>query len=110
MHSFRNCLLSLFVLTSSINSVYAQQECCCQEYDTTGEAYAQSSFNSHWSAFIPVALIVGAAIWFGVADCCSSGSSNSNSKDGLGSLANKNGSKSHGSHSSNRANSHSGHY
>lgn len=112
MRIFRNCMLSLFILTSLSTSINAQQSCCYQECnDTTGEAYAQSSYNSHWSALVPLALIVGAAIWFGVADGSSSDSS-SNSNDGLGSLARRHHSHSYGSRSSRSSysNSHSGHY
>jgi len=109
MRIYRKCLLTLFLLASSTHSIHAQEACCYQECDTTGEAYAQSSYNSHWSAIVPIALIVGAAIWFGVADGNSSDSSGGNSKDGLGSLASKSRSSSYSS-SSGRSSSYSGHY
>ncbi len=116
MRIFRNCLLSLFIISSIGNLAHAQDPCYYQECDSTGEAYAQSSYNCHWSAFVPLALIVGAAIWFGVADGNSSNDSSSDSKNGLGSLARSrrsssyHSSRSHGSHSSGCSNSYSGHY
>ena len=33
----------------------------------TGSAYTQGSQTAHWSVYVPIAIIVGAAIWFGVA-------------------------------------------
>lgn len=87
MRIVRNLLLLTLFFSCATSSVYSEPPCCYNECEPCGEAYSQGSCTAHWSAYVPIVLIVGAAIWFGVADGNSSSSSNSNSKDGLGSLA-----------------------
>lgn len=54
----------------------------------TGSAYTQGSQTAHWSVYIPIAILVGAAIWFGVSDKNHDTSSYSDSQDALGSIEN----------------------
>ena len=82
---YRSFLLTI-ALTVATTSVYGQ-ESCCQEEGNYSSAYLESCSTPHWSIYIPIAILVGAAIWFGVADGNSDSSSSSNSQDGLGSMA-----------------------
>lgn len=95
MQIFRKLMILLLCFAFASQSVHAQSAWTQGvEEDECGDAYSQSSWTAHWSVYIPIALIVGAAIWFGVADSSSSTSfcSSSNdyrcrsSGDGLGSL------------------------
>ncbi len=111
MFHFCRYLLAFSLFFSFLSPLQAEENYYpAEEYDLTGEAYVQSSYNSHWSAYVPIALIVGAAIWFGIADTTSTDSS-SHSKDGLGSLASRRKHDSYSSYrSSCRTNSYSSHY
>jgi hypothetical protein len=74
-------------LTLAFSSVRGQQV-CCQGDDTYSPAYEQSCDTTHWSVYIPIAALVGAAIWFGLADGYDNNESSNNSQDALGSIAN----------------------
>lgn len=56
--------------------------------EDTGSAYTQGSQTAHWSVYVPIAIIVGAAIWFGLSDNNHETSSYSDSQDALGSIDN----------------------
>lgn len=57
--------------------------------DDPGSAYAESSQTAHWSVYIPITILVVAAIWFGVSDRNHNSSSySSDSQDALGSIEN----------------------
>lgn len=56
--------------------------------EDSGSAYTQGSQTAHWSVYIPIAILIGAAIWFGVSDKNHDTSSYSNSQDALGSIDN----------------------
>lgn len=72
------------LVTSSIHS----QSRYTPEDGNYSCAYSESSHSAHWSVYIPIAVLVGAAIWFGMADCKKEKHDSSNSKDALGSIAN----------------------
>jgi hypothetical protein len=74
-------------LTLAFSSLHGQQD-CCQADDAYSSAYAQSCDTTHWSVYIPIAALVGAAIWFGLADGYDNNESSNNSQDALGSIAN----------------------
>jgi hypothetical protein len=77
-------LVALTLLfTLAIPSIQGQET--PQEEENYSSAYQQSSHTAHWSAYIPLTIIVVAAIYLGIADKNSS-SSYSNSQDGLGSI------------------------
>lgn len=84
LRSFVVLTLVLTLTTSSING----QEPCCQEDESYSSAYMQSSHTAHWSVYIPIAILVGAAIWFGLADQKHESHDSNDSQDGLGSIAN----------------------
>ena len=90
----------LTLLTQTVNAQEYETEYFAYENDQSAEAFAQSSYNSHWSAYVPIALMVGAIIWFAVADNSASGYDSSDSKNGIGSIARRGRSHSRYSHSS----------
>jgi hypothetical protein len=98
--------LTLFTL-SAIRPAYGEQY--YQDSDNSGEAYSQSSCSAHWSAYVPIAVMIAAAIWFGVADGKSDDSSSSNNSghDGLGSLGSRSGSSHRSSSSSSSSSTYS---
>jgi len=75
-------LLFAFITTS------IQGQDCCEQSDDCGCAYSQGSQTAHWSVYIPITILVGAAICFGVSDRGHSSSNYSDSQDALGSIAN----------------------
>jgi hypothetical protein len=90
-------LLSTLFITSIQGQDETSQEETSQEQEGYSSAYQQSSRTAHWSAYIPLTIIVVAAIYLGIADKKSSHSNYSNSQDGLGSIDS---SKRHSSHRS----------
>lgn len=76
--------LAMILMTTSTYG----QESCYQEDADYSSAYVESSRTAHWSVYIPIALVVGAAIWFGIAENKKDYLSYSDSQDGLGSIAN----------------------
>lgn len=95
MQLLRKFTILVLCLSFVTQSVYGQTQDC--EECECGDAYSQSSSTAHWSVYIPIALLVGGAIWFGVADSSSSGSfascsdsgscSSGSGGNGLGSMA-----------------------
>lgn len=73
----------VFALTTS--SIYGQDSCYAEEVPCT--AYIQGTHTAHWSVYIPIAILVGVAIWFGLADRKESRHDSYDSQDGLGSIA-----------------------
>lgn len=108
MQLLRKFFFLMMLFVSALRPAYGDQG--CQDCDTCGEAYSQSSYTAHWSAYVPIAVLIAAGIWFGVADSKSddsSSSSDSSSHDGLGSLGSKSSSyKSCSSYSSGGYHSH----
>jgi hypothetical protein len=84
LHQFFTLTLLLTFATPSIHGQDPQY----QEDATYSSAYMQSSHAAHWSVYIPIALLVGAAIWFGVADRNHECHDYNDSQDALGSIAN----------------------
>ena len=76
-------LLFAFV-TTSIHS----QSTCNQDETECGSAYAEGSYTAHWSVYVPIAIIVVAAIGFTISDKSHHSSDYSDSQDGLGSIEN----------------------
>lgn len=70
------------VLTFATVSIYGQDP-QDQEEETQSAAYMESRNTAHWSIYIPIAILVGTAIWFGIADQ-HQGDHSSDSQDGLG--------------------------
>jgi hypothetical protein len=87
MKKLNHFVILTIVLTLATSSIYGQDP-CYQEDDTCSSAYMQSTNTAHWSVYIPIAIIVGAAIWFGVADHDSEKFDSSDSQNALGSIDN----------------------
>jgi len=88
MKKFCPLITFTLVLTCAISSIHAQDS-CQQEDGNFSSAYVESSHAAHWSVYIPIAILVGAAIWFGFADKDKDkGEDSNNSQDALGSIAN----------------------
>lgn len=80
--------ITALVLTASLLSSSLPAQCGeSPECDECGCAYVESSRSAHWSIYIPIVVVVGAAIWFGLADD-SSEKISYGSQDGLGSIDN----------------------
>lgn len=86
MKKLRPLVALTLALTLVTSSMYGQDS-YCQEDGNYSSAYVESSHATHWSVYIPIAILVGAAIWFGIADRSHDHHSSSDSQDGLGSLA-----------------------
>lgn len=86
MKKFRLFTALTLTLTLATCSIYSQ-DCAEQAEGNYSCAYTDGSHTAHWSAYIPVAALVAAAIWFGVADQTHEKHNSSNSQDGLGSMA-----------------------
>lgn len=67
MKKHRQLITSTLILMLALSSVYGQ-EIYPQQEETYSPAYLQSSHTAHWSVYVPIALLVGSAIWFGFAD------------------------------------------
>lgn len=98
IHKWVVFTLLFTLLTTSIQA----QDSYDQENEAAGSAYVQSSQSAHWSVYVPITILVVAAIWFGVSDKNHDHSSYTDSQDGLGSIDN---SKRHSSWRSGRSSS-----
>lgn len=104
MKKLHSLVALTLALTLAASSIYGQDP-DCQEGTDYSSAYVEGSNTAHWSVYIPIAILVGAAIWFGVADRHSEHhNSSTDSQDGLGSIAS---SKRISSHDSYRTHSYS---
>jgi hypothetical protein len=84
LHPFITATLLMTFVTSSI---YGQDP----NYQEDGEyssAYIQSHNSAHWTVYIPITILVGAAIWFGLADRRRQHQHSSDTQDALGSIDN----------------------
>lgn len=83
----RTAALFAALITSPL---YGEAHCYEDDgMDPENCAYMQSSHAAHWSAYVPIAVLIAAGICWSVADkkhSSSSGHCNSNSQNGLGSL------------------------
>lgn len=86
MKKFRPLVTLALALTLATSSIHGQ-DCNDQVDPNCSCAYAESSHTAHWSAYVPIAVIVAAAIWFGMADQKKEKHNSSDSQDGLGSMA-----------------------
>ncbi len=74
------------LLTMTISSLQSQEN---NENDADySSAYQESSHTAHWSIYIPISILVAAAIYFGIADQNDSRSDYYDSQDALGSIGN----------------------
>jgi hypothetical protein len=104
MKRLHQLITATLVLTLTTVSVYGQDVYQEDAYNSDSSAYIESSNTAHWSIYIPIAVLVGAAIWFGVADQHDPKHYLSDSQDALGSIANsKRISKHHASSRSNKS-------
>jgi hypothetical protein len=89
MRKFQKLVALTLILTCTTLSIYGQDP-YYQDYpeNDVGAAYVQSSNTAHWSVYIPIAILVGAAIFFGLADRHHPYHDSSDSQDALGSIAN----------------------
>ena len=83
MKKIRSIVALTLAFTCTISSIYSQDP-YQEDYSS---AYVESSHTAHWPAYIPITLLVAAAIWFGAADQHHERHHSSNSQDGLGSIA-----------------------
>lgn len=74
--------LSSILIVSSIEGqpICNEQDCC------DSSAYSESCYQAHWSAYVPIAILVAAAIFWGIADTKDSDYRSSDSQNGLGRL------------------------
>lgn len=91
MKTLRSFIAFTLILVSTTTSVCGQPPCCdqpicCDQSDVCCPAYEEGSNSAHWSVYIPIAALVGAAIWFGMADNKKDKNNSSNSQDALGSI------------------------
>lgn len=110
MKRFHQLVALTLVLAITTSSIYGQ-DLYNQEDESHSSAYMQSQNTAHWSVYVPIAILIGAAIWFGLADRKHEKHDSNDSQDGLGSMANSkrryNDSDSHRSHSHSRPHSRS---
>lgn len=76
--------MALVIATSALNG----HSPCLVDDEEFSPAYVESSHSAHWSVYIPIVALAGAAIWFGLADKSNSKKDSSDSQDALGSIAN----------------------
>lgn len=84
MKKIQKWIALTLLLSLSITSIHGQDE--FQYEEDFSPAYMESTQTTHWSAYIPIGVLVAAAIYFGVADQNDTYSSSSNSQDALGSI------------------------
>lgn len=73
MHTLRKLMLLTLLFALATTSIQAQEESYSPNlYETPdenyGNAYQQSSRAAHWSAYVPLTVLIVAAIFFGLAD------------------------------------------
>lgn len=86
MKKLRSLVILTLTLAFATTSISAQ-ETYYQTDENFSTAYAEGSNTANWTVYIPITLLVGAAIWFGLADRTKDKKHSSNSQDGLGSIA-----------------------
>lgn len=67
MERIRIFVIFTMLLTLTTTSIQCQPA-DFQEDGNYGSAYLESNQAAHWSAYVPIGIMVVAAIWFGVAD------------------------------------------
>jgi len=87
MNIWQRVITTTLIFAISTATTYGQNDTCQEEAECYPSAYEESSRTTHWSVYIPVAAIVGAAILFGLADAKQKKHASS-SQDALGSIAN----------------------
>lgn len=88
MKRLRQWIILTLFFTCTATSIQAH-EMDQEEYPSCGEAYIQSSHTAHWSVYVPITILIAAAIYFGIADQKNRGHHHSSdSQDALGSIVN----------------------
>ncbi|CUI17286.1 conserved putative membrane protein [Candidatus Protochlamydia naegleriophila] len=90
MQIIRTCVTLTLFFVLATHSVYGQPS-YSQEYeydDYSNSAYTQSCYSAHWSAYVPIAALLAAGVFWAIAD--------------------KHHSSHHSSHASSRSGSHHG--
>jgi|GEM_PF-3072480 len=77
----------VLIVTFAAPSVHGQ-DLPPQEEEGCSSAYLQSRHAAHGSVYIPITILVGAAIWFGLADRNHKHDHSIDSQDALGSIDN----------------------
>ncbi len=99
MEKLRKWVALTLLFTLVATSIQGQPTYIQQDDNTYSSAYEDSSRTAHWSAYVPIGIMVAAAIWFGVADTSNSDDSSSYGYYGYGSRSStSSGSYSHHSH------------
>ena len=75
------CLMTSFSMTPVKAYSQVDTECCAET-----SAYDESCSVAYWTASVPLVILLGAAVFFGMVDGNSTGESSHASQDGLGSL------------------------
>ena len=90
MRIFRKLWIAALLVALTISTLYGEAHCYEEnDIDPDNCAYMQSSHAAHWSAYVPIAVLIAAGICWSTADkkhSCSGSHCNSNSQNGLGSL------------------------
>lgn len=86
MNQLRQSMIIVLCIMFTLSSLQGQEICHQEkeEEEVCSEAYLQSSYTAHWSVYIPITLLVAAAIYFGLADQKHHDPSSSDPQDGLG--------------------------
>lgn len=86
MQKIQKWVVFTLLFTLLMTTIQAQDS-YDQEDEAAGSAYVQSSQSAHWSVYVPITILVVAAIWFGVSDKDHNDHSKyTDSQDGLGSI------------------------
>jgi hypothetical protein len=87
MEKLRKSIALTLLFTLAMTSLQGQST--YNEVDNAySPAYMESNYTAHWSAYVPIGVMIAAAIWFGIADrkhddtSSSSGSHSSSSRSG----------------------------
>ena len=80
--------INLGLILAFSTSVMYGQTFDRQECDACSSVYTESSNTAHWSVYVPIAAVVGAAVLFGVADISTKSSDSDSAEKCLGSMDN----------------------
>lgn len=88
MKQFKSCFTICLLFVFTHVTLFAQDNFTEYDSEPAGIAYEQSYYTAHWSAYVPIALLVLAGIAFGIADQnhSSTHSSDYSKYNGLGPL------------------------
>ncbi len=87
MLAFRSLIAFAIALSIATMPVCGQYQPHLDDEESCSSAYTESSRSAHWSVYVPIVALVGAAIWFVAADGKQVKHDSNDSQDGLGSIA-----------------------